>query len=354
MKKYQALFFILIFHFLSAQYYHFEGTLGADLKISMDILKTPESIMGTYFYYSYGQPINLSGMEVNGLWKLKEFDLDNNETGNWEVKISGNQLVGTWFNKDKKRNVVLTESYTNGLKFKSIEMIDEYQPSKDYGIKNYLNLYFPFPNFNPNKNVQALRAIGDSILADINVRIKEINENTIKAEFKKEFEKLKKDYQGFLANDKDLCDQAPNVCNWSNSQVCFPVFNQNNILSYRNSMYSYNGGAHGTFSTWHTNFNTLNGKLITLENLFKNDAEKNLLEILKTKLKIKYKTNSLDAVNLDEVFVPENFQITYGGIVFHYNTYEIGPYALGAPEVFVPYSELKPFLVSNHPLVWVK
>ncbi len=354
MKKYNTLFLVSLFQWLSAQYYHFEGTIGTDMKVSMDILKTSEDIRGSYFYYSQGQPLNLSGREENGVWKLKEYDLNNNETGNWEIKVSGNQLTGTWFHQAKKFNVNLTENYHSGLKLKNVEMKDEYQVSKDYGLKNYLCLYFPFPNLNPNKASNILKTICDSILSDINLKTKDLNENSIQSEFKKEFERLRSDYEGFIANEKEMCDNAPFTCIWENSQLGYPVFNQNNILSYRNSMYAYNGGAHGTYGTWHTNYNTLNGQMITLETLFKNDSEKNLISLLKTKLKQKYKTNNLDAVNLDEVFVPENIQISFGGIIFHYNPYEIGPYSLGAPEVFIPYSELKPYLANNHPLSWVK
>lgn len=356
MKKYHAILvlLVLVFQSLYAQYYHLEGIIGTDLKISMDIIKTPNEIRGTYFYYSQGQPLNLFGQEENGIWKLKEYDFHNNVTGNWEVKITGNQLVGVWFQDNKKLNVNLTENYQSGLKLKNVELMDEYQATKDYGIKNYLNLYFPFPSINPNKNPSALKSICDSILSDVNLKTRDLNENSIKAEFQKEFDRLKKDYQSFVASEKEMCENAPFGCSWENSQLGYPVFNQNNILSYRNSMYSYNGGAHGTYGTWHTNYNTITGQIITLENLFKNDAEKSLINILKNQLKIKYKTNDLNAVNLDEVFVPENFQITYKGIIFHYNPYEIGPYSLGAPEVFVPYELLKPYFVNNHPLSWIK
>ncbi len=354
MKKYNFWVLFIATQCLYAQYFHFEGSIGLNLKISMDILKKPDEIRGTLFHYNTGQPFNLLGMEENGLWKLKELDLFNNQTGVWEVRFSNNQLTGTWSNQNQKLNVQLKESYETGLIFKNVELKHEYQATKDYGLKNYLSLHLPFPNLNPQKNRTITKTICDSILADINIKTKSLDENTIQTEFQKEFDRLKKDYQGFISNEKASCDIAPFTCIWENIQLGYPVFNQNNILAYRNSMYAYNGGVHGTYGTWHTNYNTNDGKMITLESLFKNDAEPKLLNILKNKLKQKYQTQDLDAVNLDEIFVPDNFQISYGGIIFHYNPYEIGPYSLGAPEVFVPYSELKPYFVANHPITWVK
>jgi V8-like Glu-specific endopeptidase len=107
----------------------------------MDILKTSENIRGVYFNYSQGQPFNLWGKEEKDTWKFTEYDLDNNETGKWEVKIQGNQLTGLWLQQNKKLNVNLRENYSSGLKLKNVEMKDEYQASKNYGIKNYLNLF---------------------------------------------------------------------------------------------------------------------------------------------------------------------------------------------------------------------
>jgi len=351
---YFILLILFIFQGLFAQYYHFEGILEPNLKISMDLYKNDKTLKGVYFYYSSGQPLNLTGKVDNDLWKLEETDLNNNKTGTWEVKLNGNQLIGNWSGNGKKLTVNLKEDYSTGLKFKIIEILDEYKASENYGLKNYLGLYFPLPPLNPQKSPTALKSICDTILAEVNMKSKDLNENMIKKEFQKSFDEIRETYIGFVNNEKEACENAPFTCDWSNSQEGYPVFNQNNILSYRNSMSSYMGGAHGSYGTWHCNFNTANGQMIFIENLFKEDSEKPLINILKSKLKQKYKTNNLEAVNLDEVFVSENFQITYSGIVFHYNPYEIGPYSLGAPEVFVPYSELKPFLVNGHPLNWVK
>ena len=44
----------------------------------------------------------------------------------------------------------------------------------------------------------------------------------------------------------------------------------------------------------------------------------------------------------------DNFAVLNEGILFYYNTYEIGPYALGTTEVLIPYGELKGILVKAY------
>ena len=43
----------------------------------------------------------------------------------------------------------------------------------------------------------------------------------------------------------------------------------------------------------------------------------------------------------------ENFAISTGGLLFTFNPYEIGPYVMGAPQVFIPYKEMKDLINKN-------
>jgi hypothetical protein len=42
-------------------------------------------------------------------------------------------------------------------------------------------------------------------------------------------------------------------------------------------------------------------------------------------------------------YLPDNFAFTDAGLLFHYNSYEIAPYALGATELIIPYEKLNPY-----------
>lgn len=47
---------------------------------------------------------------------------------------------------------------------------------------------------------------------------------------------------------------------------------------------------------------------------------------------------------------PERWALGEGGLTIQFNPYEVGPYSLGAPEVLVPWSELKQYLLSTAPI----
>lgn len=46
----------------------------------------------------------------------------------------------------------------------------------------------------------------------------------------------------------------------------------------------------------------------------------------------------------------DNFMVAPGGLLFRFNQYEIGPYVMGAPEVFIPFSALKSILRARSPI----
>jgi hypothetical protein len=46
-----------------------------------------------------------------------------------------------------------------------------------------------------------------------------------------------------------------------------------------------------------------------------------------------------------------NFALKKGGLLFMFNSYEIGTYAAGNPQVFIPYHEIKK-LIKSGSLLW--
>jgi hypothetical protein len=46
----------------------------------------------------------------------------------------------------------------------------------------------------------------------------------------------------------------------------------------------------------------------------------------------------------------DNFFVTKGGVGFHFNIYEITPYAVGSFDAFIPFNELKGLLKENSPI----
>lgn len=119
----------------------------------------------------------------------------------------------------------------------------------------------------------------------------------------------------------------------------------NEVFSVSSGWGGYTGGAHGNYSSETACFFTSTGKRIVMADLFKDMDAVN-------KLGLKYfkKDNGLDEKIdcieqgwdfSDEDFkLNENFDISTETITWQFNSYEIGPYAAGAPSVTIPLKEL--------------
>ena len=118
------------------------------------------------------------------------------------------------------------------------------------------------------------------------------------------------------------------------------------LLVYTIAASNYTGGAHGMYGTFHHVYSHDDGYEIGIADLFDEEQLQQLGESIRRKLYERY-----GAANDEELaaqgFFPDcgiapndNFRPTDEGIVFHYNPYEIGCYALGTIEVTIPTEEL--------------
>ncbi len=113
--------------------------------------------------------------------------------------------------------------------------------------------------------------------------------------------------------------------------------------------YTFTGGAHGYSGTNSLLFDATTGKIIPIENLF-NDSAK-FSEYAESKFRKQFELSDSDNINAtglmfedDKFSLPQNIIYTDKGLILYYNIYEIASYADGKKEVFIPYSELSPFL----------
>lgn len=117
--------------------------------------------------------------------------------------------------------------------------------------------------------------------------------------------------------------------------------NDGQHLTAQLESYVYAGGAHGMPHAQVATFDARTGKILDWDDLV---TDKNALRALAEKA---FRTERAEAFNegfeFDETFVfdlPINFGLTETGLLFHYNAYEVGPYALGSTEFVIPFSEL--------------
>lgn len=119
------------------------------------------------------------------------------------------------------------------------------------------------------------------------------------------------------------------------------------LLVYTITASNYLGGAHGMYGTYHHVYSLADGYEIGIADIFDEEELEQLGRSIRRKLYERY-----GATNDEELaaqgFFPDcgiapndNFRPTDEGIVFQYNPYEIGCYALGAVDVTIPNEELR-------------
>ncbi len=135
---------------------------------------------------------------------------------------------------------------------------------------------------------------------------------------------------------------------WEIQGTASVIFNNHSIVSIQTDVYSYLGGAHPNSQTYYANFNSENGRKISLADILKLDYKNELNSIaekfFRTDSKLTPEQNLEEAGYwfVDNKFsLNENFGIKNEGLVFFFNSYEIAPYSMGPTEIKVPYSEIR-------------
>lgn len=129
----------------------------------------------------------------------------------------------------------------------------------------------------------------------------------------------------------------------------FSVLTDENIFSYGINRYVFMGGAHGLSNLTYLNYNLKTGKKITEADIFKPGYEKDLSDIIKSRIVEQSKED--DSVQniekledtdywVDEIKPNGNFYLSDEGINYVFNPYEIAPYYMGQTEVNIPYSRI--------------
>lgn len=112
------------------------------------------------------------------------------------------------------------------------------------------------------------------------------------------------------------------------------TLNSTNIISLYADEYIFSGGAHGTTARTSQNWNMILGRMIKLEEVFRNNPYF-VLEILKEINKEiaenpqNYFEESCNLVI--EKFNPESFYLSKDSVYIYYQQYDIAPYSSGIP-----------------------
>lgn len=129
------------------------------------------------------------------------------------------------------------------------------------------------------------------------------------------------------------------------------------LLTYRTYKNEYSGGPHGMYTTEFTNLNLSTLQPILLDELFVEDYQETLTELLWYQLALDNGVETRDELEemgyatTGELAPTENFYISEDGITFYYNVYEIAPYSMGPTQITLSYDMLEYILNYDNKLV---
>ena len=121
--------------------------------------------------------------------------------------------------------------------------------------------------------------------------------------------------------------------------------NTPNYVTLQSEGYEYGAGAaHGMPWSFYLTFDLKNKRLLTLDDIITKAGKNKVLQMIKKELRDEYSEFGLST----EIGFPGNDPaLTEKGVVFTYGAYEIGPYAMGMPEVCLPYSKVKQYMTPQ-------
>ncbi|MGN0214688.1 MAG: RsiV family protein [Muribaculaceae bacterium] len=112
----------------------------------------------------------------------------------------------------------------------------------------------------------------------------------------------------------------------------------------------YTGGAHSNYFASFVNYDLKNKRVLTFSNIFRPGIEEALMPVLQNALMLNYYADTMDEVAeksgifVSDLFVSHEVYLTGEEIVFFYNPYDIGPWAIGTVEIPVQVLELSEYL----------
>jgi hypothetical protein len=149
--------------------------------------------------------------------------------------------------------------------------------------------------------------------------------NSFISNFQTELKERPQYIQGFEVDSQDtiLCKTDKVVCLSMNT-------------------YSFQGGAHPNHQSTIANFDPNTGGPIFVNKIIKNEAA--ILKLITPKYIAQKSEESGEKFKImtenGKLTFPLNWGYTEKGILFHYNTYEVGPYAIGDADVFLTWEEM--------------
>lgn len=333
-------------------YKRLEGTI-AGKKVVMHLQKVDDDVSGTYYYD--GSWLNLSTDTLIGKDSivLTEYSFYESyftrdfKSPHLALKWNGDGFSGNWESGDKTKKypIALTEKYPEGsYPFNAGIYKDSIKAFADQPKSPAAEISFEYLESKNNDeygnwlNSELKKISGVKSTVDRSIGFKNIATAYFK-DYKAQVTEQSKNSRG---------DDFQAWMNYTNNSQQSVNFNDNGYVVIDFLADAYTGGAHGNYSSIMFCLDVKNKKQLVLSDIIKIDSN-TLQGILERNLRKEYNIKAKDALStvlFDDFIKPnKNFYFNSNGIAFMYNPYEIASYAQGQIVVFIPYSDLKTYLV---------
>ena len=345
-----------------AFYKHFEGKIGDNINVVVDLVRSGKHLSGYYYYFfddragdtsfiHYGKSMPVYG-EMNGnAVEFSEFDPDV-KGAVFKGWLKQDTLEGTWAVSEGKKQ----------LPFKLIAVYPEGTMPFDAIYMNETGTLFD-KKASPKATIEisllvpgkyALGNVADSVR--LNIYYHFFNSRQLTSEPAMLLDTVKELYfYNYRKSNADLYQEGAASFDWQKKKEIKILHNENNILSLEYYDYGYTGGAHGLGISNFRVIDILDGHQVCLNEIFRDDYSNDLRDIINSAARKKYRLERNQVLTDADFFVQyldptSNFYVTKDGIGFFYNQYEVAPFALGPIEIFVSYQELNRILRANSPV----
>lgn len=162
---------------------------------------------------------------------------------------------------------------------------------------------------------------------------------------------------GNLLKDEEAQENGSNAdSEWKDTKNLIIRSNGSGLLSYTVASSQFSGGAHGGTIFRNAVINLKTGDKLSEDDLFTETALPLINDILLKKLesqnnvKTPEELEQIGYFDVAQIGQYKNFYLTQDGLVYTFNEYEIGAYALGTIEVKLSFQDLEGFLCQDSPL----
>lgn len=309
----------------------------------MHLYKIGHQFSGYYYYNIYQAPVYFNGEDSSekGTIKLASILPDPEISENFLIHIKDSTVSGEWHTtKDTKSLEFSARENKPSLRFDFLYLQDS-------------TILKPAMTGSPLATYEAATVWPKGNSTQVNFLKRTINEefgvkNSIEDIDKIFLRRKKSFFDGYLKSNVDVKIedmQDPYIYSMEETGHLMIAFQSPKLLTLAFFSYSYAGGAHGNFGTSFSSLDMVKNKKLRLDDVITLAGKKQLPTLLEKYFRKTYGLKDSDSLSdgglFENTIKPNsNFYVTAKGIGFNYEPYEIGPYALGEINIFIPFSEL--------------